>query len=63
MAAWKGFEQIVKILVEHGSNVHLQNTVFIFFLILIFFISYFLICCCGFVVGLFHVDIVNGCVV
>ena len=31
-AAWKGFEQIVKILVEHGSNINIQNEVFIFFL-------------------------------
>ena len=30
-AAWHPFEQIVKILVEHGSNVDLQNIVFIFF--------------------------------
>ena len=31
LAAAKGFEQIVKILLEKGSNVHLQNRVFIFF--------------------------------
>ena len=49
IAAFKGFEQIVKILVEHGSNVHLRATVLIFFL-------FIFICCCGFIVGLFHVD-------
>ena len=32
-AAWKGFEQIVEILVEHGSNVERKTKVFIFFLI------------------------------
>ena len=30
-AAWKGFEQIVKLLVEHGANLDLQSQVFIFF--------------------------------
>ena len=30
-ATWRGFEQIVKILVEHGSNLDLQDPVFIFF--------------------------------
>ena len=30
IAAYNGFEQIVKILVEHGSNVHLQDKVFSF---------------------------------
>ena len=34
LAADKGFEQIVKILVEHGSDVHLQTSVFIFFFFL-----------------------------
>ena len=58
-AAVKGFEQIVKFLVEHGSNVDLQTKVFIFFFFLIsffFVFSHFFICCCGFIVGSFHVD-------
>ena len=66
-AACYGFEQIVKILVEHGSNVDLQEQVLIFFFFdfdFDFFVFlHFFICCCGFIVGLFHVDIVNGCVV
>ena len=34
-AAFKGFEQTVKILIEHGSNVNLQDkVVLIFFLFL-----------------------------
>ena len=41
LAAQKGFEEIVKILLEHGSNVDLQNNVLIF----IFFLPIF-ICCC-----------------
>ena len=36
-AASKGFEQIVKILIEHGSNVDLQNQVLIFFFLLFIF--------------------------
>ena len=42
-AAAKGFEQIVKILVEHGSNVHLQDHSFdfLFFLILILISLFF----------------------
>ena len=73
-ATWKGFEQIVKILVEHGSNIDIQTKVLIFFFFfffdfdLNFFVfSHFFICCCGFIVGCFIVDcfmlIVNGCVV
>ena len=64
LAAARGFEQIVKILVEHGSNVNLQTSVLIFFF-LDFFIylficfSHFFICCCGFIVGYFLL-IVNG---
>ena len=54
LAAEKGFEQIVKILVDHGSNVDLQKKVFILILISFVF-SHFFICCCGFIVGLFHV--------
>ena len=30
VAAGNGFEQIVKILIEYGSNVHLQDKVFNF---------------------------------
>ena len=45
-AAREGFEQIVKILIEHGSNVDLQDTVFIFFFYLLLW----------FIVGLFEVD-------
>ena len=30
LAADKGFEEIVKILLEHGSNIDLQNQVLIF---------------------------------
>ena len=41
IAAWKGSEQIVKILIEHGSNVNLQNKVFIF--IFIFSFLYFVV--------------------
>ena len=51
IAAWKGFEQIVRILVDHGSNVNLQNKVFIF--IFIFSFLYLLLWS---IVGLFHVD-------
>ena len=63
MAALNGSEEIVKILVEHGSNVDLQNTVFIFFFLfdfdfdfsLIFLIFSFVVVG-SFFVGLFHVD-------
>ena len=41
MAAFKGFEEFINILVEHGSNVHLQDKVFIFF----FFLFLFLFLC------------------
>ena len=44
-AADRGFEHIVKILVEHRPNVHLQEKVLI--LIFDFNFSHFLICCCG----------------
>ena len=37
LAALRGFEQIVKILLKHGSNVDLQKKVLIFFFFLIFF--------------------------
>ena len=40
-AAEKGFEQIVKILVEHGSNLDLQTTVLIFFSFFFFFFFFF----------------------
>ena len=63
LAAPKGFEQIVKILVEHGSNVDLQDQVFIFFFWFWFsffcFFSHFFICGC--VVSCLLL-IVNGCV-
>ena len=67
-AALSGFEQIVKILVEHGSNIHIQNEVFVFFFFdfdfYFFVFSCFFICCCGFIVGLFHVDCEwLGCVI
>ena len=56
IAAEKGFEQIVKILIKHGSNVHLQDRVLIFlFLFLLFFLISLFVCCCGFIVQLFHV--------
>ena len=42
-AADKGFKEIVKILVEHGSNVDLQVEVLIFILFLFFFIFYLLL--------------------
>ena len=43
-AAFKGFEQIVKILIEHGSNFHCQTKVFIFiFIFHLVFCEYFLI--------------------
>ena len=60
LAADKGFEQIVKILVENGANVHLQDQVFIFFFISLFFSDF--ICCCGFILDCFML-ILNGCVV
>ena len=65
LAADKGFEQIVKILVEHGSNLDLQINVFDFFFFDFDYSLFFLIfiCCCGLIVDLFHVVIVNGCVV
>ena len=65
IAAEKGFEQIMKILVEHGSNVNLQDAVFIFFFFLIFiFISLFFLILFVVVVHhwLFHV-VMNGWVV
>ena len=61
-AAYRGSEQIVKILLEHGSNVHLQDTVFIFFfdfdfLFLCFFSFFLFVVVCGVHCwGLFQVD-------
>ena len=52
-AADKGFEQIVKILVEHGSNVDLQDRVVLIF---------FLFVVVGSLLGCFML-IVNGWVV
>ena len=31
LAVFKGYEEIVKFLIEHGSNVDLQDKVFVFF--------------------------------
>ena len=46
-AAGLGFEQIVKILVEHGSNLDLQTSVLIFiFIIFLFFSHFFVVLCC-----------------
>ena len=43
-AASKNFEKVVKILIEHGSNMHLQNKVFIFSLFFLFyFFSFFIL--------------------
>ena len=59
IAAEEGFEQIVKFLIEHGSNVHLQDQVFIFFFffflicISLFFLIFF-ICCCGLILYCFY---------
>ena len=45
IAVWKGFEQIVKILVGHGSNVDLQDPVLIFsFLYLLLWVHSLLGC-------------------
>ena len=46
MAAFHGFEEIVKIFIEHGANVNIQNKVFflIFCFIIFFFIVDFVIC-------------------
>ena len=44
--AHKGFEQIVKILLEHGSNVNLQDQVFIFFFFFLLFFTFFYLFCC-----------------
>ena len=54
-AALNGSEQIVKILVEHGSNVHLQTSVLIIFLFLFLFflLSLFVVVVHSL---LFHVD-------
>ena len=42
LAAFNGFEQIVKILIEHGANVHLQDQLVFFFFDFHFFILFFL---------------------
>ena len=50
-AALGGFEEIVKILIEHGSNVNLRDLVLIFFFSFCLFFSFlfcfshFLFCC------------------
>ena len=41
-AASNGFEQTVKILIEHGSNVNIGDKVFILFFFLILFLIFFL---------------------
>ena len=43
-AAEEGFEQIVKILIEHRANVNLQNQVFSFFFFFFFFVCGINIC-------------------
>ena len=48
IAANKGFERIVKILLEHGANIHSQDDVLIFFFFLICFVI--LICCCSYLI-------------
>ena len=42
-AAAAGFKEIVKILIEHGSSIDLQDTVLIFFFLLICFSFFFLL--------------------
>ena len=49
IAAERGFEEVVKILIEYGSNIDLQDKVFIFFFFLSIF-SFF-ICCLFFKIG------------
>ena len=47
MAAFHGFEEIVKIFIEHGANVNIQNKVFFFLMfcfVIFFFIVDFFIC-------------------
>ena len=44
-AAFNGFEQIVKILIEHGSNVNLQTDVFIFFFYLLLWVHCWFVSC------------------
>ena len=39
-AAWNGFEEIVKILIEHGSDVNIQDKVLIFFFSFCLFFSF-----------------------
>ena len=44
IAAEKGFVEIVKILIEHGSNIHLQDNVFsfsFFFVVVLFLLFFF----------------------
>ena len=38
-AAYSGYKQILKILIEHGSNVHLQTKVLIFFFLISFCVA------------------------
>ena len=46
IAASKGFEEIVKILLEHGSNFRLQNNVLIFFFFFQFYLFLLFDCYC-----------------
>ena len=52
-AADEGFVEIVKILIEHGSSINLQNQVlislFFFFDFLFFLFDFSLVCCMGFI--------------
>ena len=67
LAAWKGFEQVVKSLVEHRSNGDLQNEVYIFFFLIFIFISFdfshFFYLLLWFILDFYFMLIVNGCVI
>ena len=64
LAVFKGSEQIVKILVEHGANVHLQDSVFWFwFWFLCFFFWFLYLLIVILLLGLFHVDCEWLCVI
>ena len=52
-AAKKGSKEIVEILIEHGSNVNLQNKVLFFSLFLFSFCYHFLLLNCDFLTFLF----------
>ena len=44
-AGEEGFSEIVKILLEHGSNIHLRDQVFLFLFVLFLFIIIFFFLC------------------